>query len=99
MRKWYVSSICPTDFFQQSCHSLNLIWRRHYGRPVKRPPTKKLNPKMHSQCGQEYITSFFTLPTVSLRTGNASAELAVLALKLTGFLQCGHFVIGYYNIY
>jgi hypothetical protein len=69
------------------------VRRRHYGRPVKRPPGKKLNPKTQSQWGQEYITSFFTPPTVSLRTGNASAELAVLALKLTGFLQCGHFVI------
>jgi hypothetical protein len=57
-----------------------------HGRPVNRPPMKKLKPSTQSQCGQEYMTSFFTLPTTSLRSGRESEE-AAFSFRVTGFLQ------------
>jgi hypothetical protein len=69
------------------------VRRSCHGRPVNTPPKKKLNPKTQSQWGQEYMTSFFTVPTTSLRTGRESGEEAAFSFRVTGFLQCGHFAI------
>src|ERR1039458_6866803 len=36
-----------------------------YGRSVSSPPRKNPNPRMESQCGQEYMISFLTKPEIS----------------------------------
>jgi hypothetical protein len=48
---------------------------------------KNAKPNTQPQCGQEYMISFFTVPTTSLLTGRQSAGDAVFSSRVTGFLQ------------
>ena len=56
------------------------------GWPVSSPPRKNPKPSTQSQCGQMYMTSFFTLPATSRRITCASAG-RLLSSNTTGFLQ------------
>ncbi|MCJ7507354.1 MAG: hypothetical protein MUO85_01320 [candidate division Zixibacteria bacterium] len=55
---------------------------------------KKPNPKTDSQCGHEYIISFFTMPDTSLCISSVnSADSLLVFSKVTACLQYGHFAI------
>jgi len=55
---------------------------------------KKPNPRTDSQCGQEYMISFFTNPDTSLCTSSVdSADSLVVFSKVIACLQYGHFGI------
>jgi hypothetical protein len=64
-----------------------------YGRLVNNPPKKNPNPRIESQCGQEYMISFLMMPETSRSTLSgtdvSTNSLCVLS-SVTTCLQCGH---------
>ena len=55
---------------------------------------KKPKPSIESQCGHEYIISFFTTPEISLCTSSVnSADSLLVFSKERTCLQYGHFAI------
>ena len=47
-----------------------------YGRWVNKPPKKNPNPRIESQCGQEYMISFFIAPETSRSTPSGTETSA-----------------------
>ena len=55
---------------------------------------KKPNPRTDSQCGHEYMISFFTTPDTSLCTSSVNSPDSLLVFsKVISCLQYGHFAI------